>query len=73
MRWITWQGSTVATLTAAANDGTGPWSVGPHKPADDPAAITEDLDAGRLDRHPDGGATLASVRARVAHERPEVR
>lgn len=41
MRWITWQDSTVATLTAAANDGTGPWSVGPHKPADDPAAGVE--------------------------------
>lgn len=36
------------------------------------AAITADLDAGILDRHPDGGATLASVRARVRDERPEV-
>ncbi len=36
------------------------------------AAIAADLDAGRLDRHPDGGATLASVRSRVAEERPEV-
>lgn len=37
------------------------------------AAITADLATGRLDRHPDGGATLASVRSRVADERPEVR
>jgi hypothetical protein len=38
-----------------------------------PQAIAEDLAAGRLDGHPDGGATLASVRARVVEERPEVR
>jgi hypothetical protein len=35
--------------------------------------IADDLDAGRLDRHPDGGATVASLRARMIDERPEVR
>lgn len=34
--------------------------------------IANDLNAGRLDRHPDGGATLASMRTRVVDERPEV-
>ncbi|MDO9443673.1 MAG: hypothetical protein Q7T73_22555 [Beijerinckiaceae bacterium] len=33
--------------------------------------IADDFAAGRLDRHPDGGATLASMRARVGAERPD--
>lgn len=32
------------------------------------AAIADDFEAGRLDRHPDGGATVASLRTRVADD-----